>query len=193
VARRERTPAAGPVRYVERLRVPWWLWVLAPALAGLAAAEVYLGAAGPLTWIPYAVLLPATVAGLLALGRLRVAVDGEELWVDDAHLPVRYIADVVSLDGTGRRRLLGPLAAPYAFVVQRPWIRGTVQVVLDDPADPTPYWVVSTRHPGALAAAIRAAKADGTAPGDATVPGRAPASGATAPGHTDAPGAGPGA
>ena len=178
VARRERTSGPGQARYAERLWVPWWVWLLALVVASIAAAEVYLGAPGPLSWLPYAVLVPATVAGLLALGRLRVAVAGDELWVDDAHLPVRLIADVVSLDTAGRRQLLGPLAAPHAFVVQRPWIRGTVQVVLDDPADPTPYWVVSTRHPGALAAAIRAARAEAVA---------------GAPAHADAPGTDPGA
>jgi len=41
--------------------------------------------------------------------------------------------------------------------VQRPWIGGAVQVLLDDPADPTPYWVVSTRHPVELAEALLAA------------------------------------
>jgi hypothetical protein len=30
--------------------------------------------------------------------------------------------------------------------------------VLDDPDDPTPYWVVSTRHPEKLATAIVAAR-----------------------------------
>jgi hypothetical protein len=29
-----------------------------------------------------------------------------------------------------------------------------VQVVLADPADPTPYWVISSRDPGKLATAI---------------------------------------
>jgi len=63
------------------------------------------------------------------------------------------------LDATGRRELLGPLADPLAFVVQRPWVPGAVQVMLDDPDDPTPYWVVSTRQPARLAAALLAARA----------------------------------
>jgi hypothetical protein len=58
-----------------------------------------------------------------------------------------------------KRILLGTAAHPYAFVVQRPWIKGAVQVHLDDPNDPTPYWVVSSRRPAALAAALLAARA----------------------------------
>jgi hypothetical protein len=36
---------------------------------------------------------------------------------------------------------------------------GLVRVPLLDPADPAPYWVVSTRHPEALAAALERAQA----------------------------------
>jgi hypothetical protein len=44
--------------------------------------------------------------------------------------------------------------------VQRPWVKGAVQVHLDDPADPTPYWVVSSRNPTALASALLAERAE---------------------------------
>jgi hypothetical protein len=143
-------------RYSERLSVAWWMWPAALAVAGAAAAEIYLGAPGLRTWVPYAVLLPLTAAGLWWLGRIRITVRGGELWVDDAHLPVRYISAVTPLDSTARRDLLGPYAEPYAFVIQRPWVAGAVQVVLDDPADDTPYWVISTRRPAALAQALEA-------------------------------------
>ena len=86
--------------------------------------------------------------------RIRVAVTGDEFQVDDARLPLPVIADVVALDAAGKREALGVGAHPLAFVVQRPWIGGAVQVLLDDPADPTPFWVVSTRHPVELATAL---------------------------------------
>jgi hypothetical protein len=37
-------------------------------------------------------------------------------------------------------------------------VPGAVQVLLDDPADPTPYWLVSTRHPERLAATLLAGR-----------------------------------
>jgi hypothetical protein len=142
--------------YRERLTVPWWWWLTAPALAALLAAEVYLGVPGAATWIPYLVLLPGTLAGLWWLGRIRIAVNGSELVVDDARLPLRFVAAVVALDRVAKRDLLGPNADTQAFVVQRPWIPCGVQVLLNDPADPTPYWVISSRHPGELAKALSA-------------------------------------
>lgn len=146
--------------YAERLVLPWWLWAPALGLAALLAAEVHLGAGGVRAWLPYAVLLPLAAGGLWWAGRLPVAVRDGELRVDDARLPVGVIDRVVPLDAAGKREILGPAAHPLAFVVQRPWIAGAVQVVLDDPADPTPYWVVSTRHAQRLAAALRAAQLD---------------------------------
>jgi hypothetical protein len=102
------------------------------------------------------------MAGALwRLGRLRVAVEDGELRVDDARLPVRFVGGVTVLGAPEKRILLGTAAHPYAFVVQRPWIKGAVQVHLNDPADPTPYWVVSSRRPAALAATLLAARAAG--------------------------------
>jgi len=150
--------SGGKTLWKERLSVPWWLWPVAFGLAALLATEVYLGAPGRPLLLPYLVLLPLAGAGLWALGRIRVVIRDGELWVDDARLPVGFVSEVVPLDAAAKRLVLGPHAEPYAFVVHRPWIPGAVQVHLDDPADPTPYWVVSSRRPEALAAAIVAAR-----------------------------------
>ncbi|MET8117997.1 DUF3093 domain-containing protein [Micromonospora sp. NPDC005189] len=151
-------PVAARTTYAERLDLPWWLWLVGLLAAGLLAVEIWMGASGVRTWLPFAVLLPLTAAGMWWLGRIRVGVADSELRVDDARLPVRFVADVVPLDVAGRREVLGVGADPLAFVVQRPWISGAVQVVLDDPADPTPFWVVSTRHPVELADAVLTAR-----------------------------------
>ncbi|TCB96316.1 DUF3093 domain-containing protein [Micromonospora zingiberis] len=153
-----RTPTTAAPAYAERLRLPWWLWLAGLASAALLALEVWMGGDGVRAWLPFAVLLPATVAGLAWLGRIRIAVTDGELRVDDARLPAHFVADVIALDADGRREVLGVGADPLAFVVQRPWVSGAVQVVLDDPADPTPFWVVSTRHPVELAEALLAAR-----------------------------------
>jgi Protein of unknown function (DUF3093) len=141
-------------RYTERLTVAWWLWLPAIALVGLLAFEVYLLGPSLGAFLPYLVLLPFATVVLWRLGRIQVAVQDGELLVDDARLPLRFVADATVLDAATKRDLLGPYAEPYAFVIQRPWIAGAVQVHLNDPADPTPYWIVSSRHPAELAAAL---------------------------------------
>ncbi|MGC4845986.1 DUF3093 domain-containing protein [Micromonospora sp. DT15] len=154
----DQPPVAARSAYTERLDLPWWLWLAGLVAAALLAVEIWMGASGVRAWLPFAVLVPLTAVGLWWLGRIRVAVADAELRVDDARLPVRFVADVVPLDVAGRREVLGVGADPLAFVVQRPWIGGAVQVILDDPADPTPFWVVSTRHPVELAEAVLTAR-----------------------------------
>jgi len=140
----------------ERLRVPLWWWPPALALGGLLAAEIHLGSGGLRSWLPYAVVLPAVAAGLWSLSRVRVRVAGDELWVDDAHLPLHFICAAEPITGETKRAALGPDLSPLAFVVLRPWVRAAVKVTLADPADPTPYWVISSRRPADLVAAIAA-------------------------------------
>ena len=49
-------------------------------------------------------------------------------------------------------------ADPRAHIVQRTWIPESVVVTVADPADPHPYWLVSSRRPVHLADAIRRAR-----------------------------------
>ncbi|HEX6871603.1 MAG TPA: DUF3093 domain-containing protein [Micromonosporaceae bacterium] len=148
--------------FSERLTVPWWAWPAVLAITAGLTAQLTMGAFALRHPLTYTVTAVAVVIGLLALSRIRIAVDdgaGEpELRVDDARLPVRFIASVVVLDATARRDLLGVDADPLAFVIQRPWVAGGVRVELTDPADPTPYWFISTRHPDRLAATLLAAR-----------------------------------
>ena len=154
-----RTAAPERPAYAERLAVPWWAWLLALGAGLLVGTEIWMGGGGLRAWVPFAVVLPLTVAVTVWLGRIRLAVTETEFLVDDARLPLAVVADVVALDADGKREVLGVGSHPLAFVVQRPWIKGAVQVVLDDPADPTPFWVVSTRHPVELATALLAGAA----------------------------------
>jgi hypothetical protein len=144
--------------YTERLGLSWVAWLGALAVDLIVGFELLIGLPGVPAWVPLAVLIPLTAAVLLRAGRIRVTVTGAEFRVDDARLPVEVIADVVALDAAGKREALGVGAHPLAFVIQRPWLGPAVQVLLDDPADPTPFWLVSTRHPVELATALLAAR-----------------------------------
>lgn len=143
--------------YSERLTVAWWIWPLAVGAAVAGAAELAIGAPALRHPVTFAAAGALAVAGLLALGRIRVRVDAGELRVDDARLPLRVVAAVEPVSPAARRDLLGRDADPLAFVIQRPWIPGGVRVDLADPEDPTPYWYVSSRHPERLARALAAA------------------------------------
>jgi hypothetical protein len=113
--------------------------------------------------------VPAVVVGallalaLVRLGRQRVAVrehpDGEQvLYVGPARLSARFIAGARAVAASDKQRLLGPELDPQAFVLHRPWVGPVVRVDLDDPEDPTPYWIFSVRHPEALVECLRSSR-----------------------------------
>jgi hypothetical protein len=145
--------------YRERLWVPLWWWPVAFAVTGLLAAEIHMGAPGLRAWLPYALLFPVPVWVLLWLSRHRVEVAPDangtpELRADRAHLPVNFVARAATVAPTAKSAALGRQLDPAAYVQHRPWIGPMVLLVLDDPDDPTPYWLVSTRRPERVLAAL---------------------------------------
>ncbi|SEQ71814.1 Protein of unknown function [Lentzea xinjiangensis] len=141
--------------YRERLYVTWWIWPLPLLAAALLAAEVHMGFPGVRSWLPYAVLLPLTVALIVRMGSTKVEVTGGELRAGEARIPLELLGEVEIIAPEDRRKAMGPHLDPAAFVVHRGWVKPLVRVRVTDPQDPTPYWVISTRHPEELAAAIK--------------------------------------
>jgi len=154
--------APHSVRYRERLWVPWWWWPLAFAAAGLIAFEVNLGVRALPHWLPFATLFTVAAGALLWLGRVEIRVTagsdvpgGVELWAGEAHLPVKVIARSAEIERSAKSAALGRQLDPAAYVVHRAWVGPMILVVLDDPDDPTPYWLVSCRHPERVLSALR--------------------------------------
>lgn len=150
---------AQTVRYRERLSVPWWWWLPGLGLAALIAYEVNLGVEALPDWVPFAVLLPVAAVILAWFGRAELRVVGDfagdtELWVGDAHLPVSVVAKSAEVPKTAKSAALGRQLDPAAYVVHRAWVGPMVLLVLNDPEDPTPYWLVSTRHPERVLSAL---------------------------------------
>ncbi len=140
--------------YDERLGVPlrWW------ALATMFLATILLAflVATPL-WVavPVTAVLAVLVAAVfVGYGAARVSVRDGVLTAGRAAIDVRHLADPVALDPEAARLLAGREADARAYLLLRPYLRRAVRVTVVDPADPTPYWLVSSRHPDRLVAAL---------------------------------------
>jgi hypothetical protein len=147
------------VRYRERLWVPWWWWPLGFALAALIAVEVNMGVRTLPDWLPFATLFTVATGALLWLGRVEIRVtggdSGVQLWAGQAHLPITVIARSAEIARSAKSAALGRQLDPAAYVLHRGWVGPMILVVLDDPDDPTPYWLVSCRHPDRVLSALR--------------------------------------
>lgn len=154
-------PVSAPVStaYSERLFVPLRWWVQATMLLATL-------------WLAFVVAMPAWAAGLFAgvlllatgglflfVGSARVAVLDGVLHAGRAQIPVDLLGRAEPLDAEQTRRVHGVDADARAYLLTRPYLKRAVKVEVLDPADRTPYWLVSTRRPRELAAALTDAAA----------------------------------
>ncbi len=143
--------------YRERLWPGPGGWLVAVGLGALVGLVLFPVSTG-LAWGVGAAAVAAAV-GLTAAATPRVEVSLDELRAGAAHVPLSLLGDVTPLSGEALRSALGPELDARAYVCLRGWVHGAVRLDLDDPDDPTPYWIVSTRNPSALCAALTGTRA----------------------------------
>jgi hypothetical protein len=154
-------PPTGPENalfFAERLKVPWSWWVIAVIGVGVGGAEVFAGFDWRVALVVYLVLGVPTLVFLVGLGRTRICVDRGGLHAGGRTLPPDEVADVHPLDARQTRHMLGPGGHPSGNVVGRGYVKTSV-IVRTHGAGGTPYWLVTTRHPAELAAALERALA----------------------------------
>ncbi|MCZ4500829.1 MAG: hypothetical protein JWQ74_3384 [Marmoricola sp.] len=143
-----------PTRYAERLHVPLRWWV---------QATMFLAT----FWLAFIVAMPAWIAwtstgaitvivfGLFAwVGATRVEVRDGVLHAGRAQIELIHLGTAEALDKEDTRRVHGVDADVRAFLLTRPYVSRSVRVAVTDRSDPAPYWLISTRHPRKLAAAL---------------------------------------
>lgn len=150
-------PGAPSAGYRERLMPALWIWLSALMLATLTAlVSVPFGLGVVVVVGPLAFVL---LGALLVSWSPVVTVADGELVAGRAHVPVRLLGDVTALDAAAMRHALGPGFDARAYLCIRGWISTGVRADLVDPDDPTPYWLISSRRPDLLVAALRQARA----------------------------------
>lgn len=140
--------------YDERLGVPLRWWVQGTMLVASLWLAVVVATPGAVAWVVTAVAMLLLVAGLWSYGDVRVEVADGEFRAGRARIEGRFLGAVEALDAEQTRRTAGPEANARAYLVLRPYLKRAVKVEIVDPADPTPYWLVSSRDPEGLAGAL---------------------------------------
>lgn len=148
-------PDARPPLYAERLFPPWSWWLL--GLLFVVSVGWAFFVATPMVATVVAVVVTTALVGalLVRVGQVRIVVDDTSLRAGRAVLPRQHVGEVAALDAAATRRTIGPGADARAYLVTRPYVATAVRVTVDDDRDPTPYWLVSTRHPDRLAESLR--------------------------------------
>jgi DUF3093 family protein len=139
--------------YRERLYVPLAWWLLAVPTVLILGATLYAGLAEPWPVIIMVGLAAGCAALLIVMGLATVEICDGALRAGNAVLPLAAVTEVVRLDENQTRRLRGPRADPAARVYSRPYLKEAIYLALG-PRSAEPYWLVGTRHPAELAAAV---------------------------------------
>jgi len=126
--------------------------------AGLGVVVLPLGAPVAIgTFVVAVCALAALLARSSATVSVEVTAAGGSFTAGPARLPLGVVGDVEALDGEQMRHARGRGLDARAYLCLRGWVPTGVRVYLQDPGDPAPYWLVSSRRPAALAAALSAA------------------------------------
>jgi hypothetical protein len=141
-----------PDLYRERLWPAWWVF-LAAALVIPASLLVFLPISQVAGIAVAIVLYGAIVVTLLATTPVIEVTDGM-LRVGRARIERSFVGAVTAHTGADAVAERGTRLDARAWLALRGWIPGVVRIEIVDEADPTPYWLVSTRRPEELAAVL---------------------------------------
>ncbi len=142
--------------YRERLWPAPWIY-LATALVIPASLLVFLPI-NAVAGVVVAIVLYGGIVGLLLFTTPTVEVGEGALRAGRARLPLAVVGEVAAARGADAVRERGTGLHADAWLLIRGWIPDVVRVELVDPADPTPYWLISSRRAEELAEAIRSAR-----------------------------------
>ena len=136
---------ASPAPYLATaLVIPASILVFAPIsmLAGIILATC-LYAACVLTLVLTAPVI-AVQNGTLTAGKATIATD--------------LVGEAASFEGAEAALERGRRLDARAWLLIRGWVGPVVRIPIVDASDPAPYWLVSSRHPQKLAAAINGSR-----------------------------------
>jgi hypothetical protein len=155
--------------YTERLRAPASSWVLGMVSAVILASTAWAGFGLIVAFASYAVFCGGCAVVLLNWGRATIEVSDGELRAGSVTLPLAVAGEVAALDEAQARAMRGPRADPSAYMLIRPYLKLAVYIEVTGEHQERPYWLLGTRRPAELAAAIERsrpqARTGGTAVG----------------------------
>ena len=145
--------ASEPAGISERLWPSPGIWAVTigfGAALGLVPAPISTDAGAIVSVVGVVVLVT-----LLIVATPTLSVTADEFVAGRARIPVSMVSEVKELNAEEMRQAIGVDLDARAYLCIRGWLPTGVMVVLKDPEDPTPYWLVSTRRPQTIATALR--------------------------------------
>jgi hypothetical protein len=85
-----------------------------------------------------------------------IQVGSSHLTVARAKIPMNLLGNIEEIAKDQIFSERGPKLDPAAHKVFQGTVKTAIKITVNDPNDPTPYWIISTRKPAQLAEVLRA-------------------------------------
>jgi hypothetical protein len=143
--------------YREQLRAPMSWWLAGGACVLILGTLVWAGFSVAIGIAVYLVMGALVAAALLAWGAITIKVSDSALTAGKATLGLDQIGEVSAMDAAQTVALRGRSADPAALLLIRPYLAQATYVAVAGRPASQPYWLLGTRRPAELAAAIQTA------------------------------------
>lgn len=140
--------------YRERLWPSIWIY-LATALV-IPASILVLAPVSIVAGIVAALVLFGGLTGIFVVLAPVIEVKDGTLTAGKARIPIELLGPASVFRGDAATLQRGQRLDARAWLCLRGWVDPVVKIPLEDPDDPTPYWLVSSRNPEGLKAALSA-------------------------------------
>lgn len=134
--------------YRERV-LPSFSNLVLPVLLFPSVWAVMLPIDAPLA-LPVAAFLTLGFVALIFLSAPIVLVSETELSARGATIQRDLLGEITVVPKSQQFNELGPKLNARAWLSIQGSVKGMVKVEINDPSDPTPYWLISTRNPEKL-------------------------------------------
>lgn len=106
-----------------------------------------------------AIVLYAACVLLLIAASPTIRITETELIAGKARVPLEIVGEATAYSRDEARQERGPRLDARAWLLIRGWVDPVVKVEITETADPTPYWLLSSRRPAEVVAALSSAAA----------------------------------
>ncbi|BDZ63127.1 membrane protein [Agromyces mangrovi Wang et al. 2018] len=144
-----------PVYRERLLPTPWMVLV---SLLLIPASILILAPVSLPAGIATGIVLYLGVQAAFLVASPLIEVTETELHAGKASIPLALTGEATAHEGADATAERGVRLDARAWLLIRGWVPHVVKVPIVDDADPTPYWIVSTRRPTEMAAAINGSR-----------------------------------
>ena len=133
----------------EVMRWPIWLTLLIICL-DLAILLAIWASLGNQATLVTAIILTASTIYFYYATSLTLELTTEQLRAGRAHIDLKFVGKIEVLSKEDMSFHRGSGINPQAYLALRFWIKRGLKVEIEDPRDPTPFWLISSKNPERL-------------------------------------------